>query len=317
LFTDVLRLGSADAKALVVITSGTHGAEGPCGSGCQVAALHDQDLLARFKSSNVALLLIHAVNPYGFAHCRRVNEDNVDMNRNFLDFSQAMPPSQGYGDIANWLVPEIWPPEPANEAAIENYIQTHGLPTFQRAMGSGQTTHPQGLFYAGTQATWSNRTMRSILREHGARAASIAWVDVHTGLGPSGHGEKIFAGRDDANELTRARACWGADVFSPFAGKSFSEPVRGSLTTLLYKECPQAKPISLGLEFGTKSLPETLLALRAEQWLHYRPQTDAATRSRLKQDMQDAFYIDTEAWRGAVSAQTRVALLQAQAFFSA
>ena len=30
------------------------------------------------------IVLIHALNPYGFKTNRRVNEDNIDLNRNFL-----------------------------------------------------------------------------------------------------------------------------------------------------------------------------------------------------------------------------------------
>ena len=31
-------------------------------------------------------LHIHAINPYGFSWLRRTNEDNVDINRNWMDF---------------------------------------------------------------------------------------------------------------------------------------------------------------------------------------------------------------------------------------
>lgn len=33
-------------------------------------------------------MFIHALNPYGFATNRRVNEDNIDINRNLLDQEQ-------------------------------------------------------------------------------------------------------------------------------------------------------------------------------------------------------------------------------------
>jgi hypothetical protein len=62
----------------------------------------------------------------------------------------------------------------------------------------GQYGHPQGLFFGGQAPTWSQQTLRQVLREHGRRARHIAWIDLHTGLGPNGHGELIFACRDDA-----------------------------------------------------------------------------------------------------------------------
>ncbi|MBS80905.1 DUF2817 domain-containing protein, partial [Variovorax sp.] len=86
LATDVALLGAIDAKKLLLVTSGTHGPEGFCGSGAQVATLHDEDLLARLQQAGVALLLVHAVNPHGFSHLHRTNEDNIDLNRNHIDF---------------------------------------------------------------------------------------------------------------------------------------------------------------------------------------------------------------------------------------
>ena len=79
LATDVARLGPHNARSLLIVSSGMHGVEGYCGSGCQLALMHDDELLERLTSSSTALLLIHAVNPYGFSHVRRTNEDNIDL----------------------------------------------------------------------------------------------------------------------------------------------------------------------------------------------------------------------------------------------
>ena len=80
---DVARLGPENPRRVVVVSSGTHGVEGYFGSAVQLALLEgawaDVDL-----PDDTGLLLVHAVNPYGFAWNRRVNEDNVDLNRNFL-----------------------------------------------------------------------------------------------------------------------------------------------------------------------------------------------------------------------------------------
>jgi predicted deacylase len=82
LFTDTALLGNPDADQIFIISSGVHGVEGFCGSACQIALLQS-GILSSTKSS--AILLVHALNPFGFAHLRRTNEDNVDLNRNFVD----------------------------------------------------------------------------------------------------------------------------------------------------------------------------------------------------------------------------------------
>lgn len=308
---DVVRLGAMQAQAVLVVTSATHGVEGFCGSGCQVALLHDDELLARVDRAEVAVVLVHAVNPYGFSHLRRVNEHSIDLNRNFLDFTAPLPASPGYAEVHPLVLPAHWPPTAEAVAALDAYIATHGARHYQAAVTSGQSTHADGLFYAGRAPAWSNTTLRGVLREHAAAAARVAWIDIHTGLGPLGHGEKIFAGRNDPAELLRARACWGADVFSPFSGDSFSAAVRGPAASCLYDECPGAQTIAIGLEFGTVPFADIMFAMRGDQWLTNHPATPADERQRIKQALFEAFCIDTPEWRGMVAAQARVAVLQA------
>ena len=53
---------------------------------------------------NLSIVLLHASNPYGFAWGRRVNEDNVDLNRNFVDFDAPLPENPGYNEIRHGIV---------------------------------------------------------------------------------------------------------------------------------------------------------------------------------------------------------------------
>jgi hypothetical protein len=77
----------------------------------------------------------------------------------------------------------------------------------------------------------------------------------------------------------------------------------GLMWTSAYEECPQAEYTGIGLEYGTKPQPEVMLALRADQWLENHPEADEATRRAIKQELRDAFYIDTDAWKEKVVAQ--------------
>ena len=52
-------------------------------------------------------------------------------------------------------------------------------------------------------------------------------------------------------------------------------------------------------------------ALRAEQWLQLHPEADAALAAQIKARMRNAFYTDTDTWKGQVIAQARQALFQA------
>src|SRR5262245_36885435 len=122
---DVARLGPPDAEALLVLSSACHGVEGFCGSGAQVALLRDERFRAAALRAGSAVLFIHALNPYGFSWWRRTTHENVDMNRNFHDFSRPLPASPEYDEIAQWIVPDTWPPNAEVQAHTLRYIAQH------------------------------------------------------------------------------------------------------------------------------------------------------------------------------------------------
>lgn len=311
LAVDVARIGEPGRARVLVVSSGTHGPEGFAGSAVQHALLHDDELLDRARQAQLALLLVHAVNPYGFSHLRRTNEDNVDLNRNHIDFSRAPPVNAAYAELEPLLMPAAWPPGEADARALQAWIDRHGQSRYRKAVTAGQYTSPDGIFYGGTGPTWSNRTVRAILREQAGAATHLGWIDVHTGLGPYGHGEKIYAGRALEQDYAMARAWWGADLFAPFAGDSVSVDVSGPVVTAACGECPRARLALMGLEFGTVAQDEVLGCLRADAWLRRHPEASRALRDELRQRMRAAFDCDDDAWKGMVLGQSRVALLQA------
>ena len=308
---DVVRDGAEDAKRLLIVSSACHGVEGFCGSGVQITLLADADFRAAARAAGVAVLYIHALNPYGFSWWRRTTHENVDLNRNFHDFSQPLPANPGYEELAALLVPPTWPPSAAVQAAIEAYAAKHGMPALQAAYSGGQHTHPEGLFYGGVNPTWSNVTLRHVLRDEAGRAARIGWIDLHTGLGPSGHGERIFACRDDPVALARARRWWGDAITSIYDGSSTSARLTGLMWMATEEECPRAEYTGIALEYGTVPLMEVFDALRADQWLENHPEAPDAQRVRIKQLMRDAFYTDTDAWKQQIVDQAREAARQA------
>ena len=312
---DVVRDGRPDAANLLIVSSACHGVEGFCGSAVQLAGLQDAPWRDHAIRSGVAVLHVHALNPYGFSHLRRATQENVDLNRNFLDFSQPLPVNQAYRELQPLLVPDQWPPTPADDAALGRYLATRGEAFFQAALTGGQHEFPDGLFFGGTAPTWSNLALREVLRSHGRQASRIAWIDVHTGLGPSGIGERIFAGRDDAGAVARARKWWGGGGATPVTsihdGSSSSAFLTGVMCNAIYEECPQAQYTGIALEFGTIPLREMLHVLRAEHWLYLHPDAAPPLAARIRQQMKAAFYPDAPEWKAQVLRQAREALFQA------
>ena len=312
---DVARDGPADAANLLIVSSACHGVEGFCGSGVQVAALGDGAWHEQARAAGVAVLYIHGLNPFGFSHLRRTTHENVDLNRNFHDFSRPLPVNEAYREVEPLLLPNEWPPDADNAAEIGRFIASRGQDAYQAAITRGQHEFAQGLFFGGTEACWSNLTLRDVLRRHGRRAARIAWIDIHTGLGPAGVGERIFAGRDDKDAVKRARQWWGGGgktpVTSIYDGSAVSAFLTGMMFNAIYDECPQADYTGIALEFGTVPVMQTLQALRGEQWLESHPQAAPQLLRQLRQAVKDAFHLDTPGWKEQVVVQARETMVQA------
>ena len=308
---DLVLDGAADAKRLLVISSACHGVEGYCGSGVQIHALQNTAWRDAAKAQGVAVLYIHALNPHGFSHVRRVTHENVDINRNFQDFSQALPDNPAYREIAPLLLPKVWPPDAANAAATQSYIAERGMMAFQSAISKGQHEFEDGLFFGGKAPTWSNLTLRRMLQKYGQRCQQLAWIDLHTGLGPNGVGERIFACADDAAAYQRAKAWWGQGITSIYDGSSSSPMLTGLMWMAAYQECPQAQYTGIAMEYGTQAPDQVMHALRGDHWLALHPEAPKALQQQIKQDLMDAFYTDTDAWRSLIGAQAMDAMHQA------
>jgi hypothetical protein len=300
LHLDTARFGPADATDMLVLVAGTHGVEGHCGSGAEIAWLRSGGP-GRLPHGTGALL-VHAINPYGFAWTRRVTEDNVDLNRNFVDHDKDYPRNDGYVALAEAILPREWneASQAETQRVFEAYAEKHGAFGLQGAISGGQYSHPDGIFFGGNAPTWSNRTVRGIAREELSRARQVAIIDFHTGLGPFGHGELICAVPPDARSFDRAKTWYGDEMTSPENGTSSSAVVVGIMTDAFDQELPDAEVTPIALEYGTYSVAEVLNAVRADNWLHHRGDVASPLGREIKADMKERFFPAGDKWREMV-----------------
>ncbi|MBI3451321.1 MAG: DUF2817 domain-containing protein [Rhodospirillales bacterium] len=303
LFADAAWIGPPDATRVIVTISATHGGEGYCGSGCQVA-WYAQGFAAKLPKG-VAALAIHAINPNGFAWTRRVTEDNVDLNRNFLNHATPHPANPGYVALADAITPLEWTDasRAASLRAFDVYKAEHGDEALRRALMGGQYSHPGGIFFGGHAPTWSNRTLRAIFARYLAKVPHVAVIDYHTGLGPYGHGELICALPKNSPHLARMQSWLWGEMTSTEAGTSSSVKLLGINQQGMYEMLPNAALSPLALEFGTLSIPEVLDALRADNWLHVHGDLASPQAKEIKAQMRAAFYPDKDDWREMVWAR--------------
>jgi hypothetical protein len=298
LTTDVALIGPADAGRLMIVASGTHGAEGFCGSGIQVAWL----AAAHRPPADTAILLIHALNPYGFSHVRRVTEDNVDLNRNFIDHGNAKPANPGYDALREIICPKEWTEESErkNLAALRAYAAQYGMDALETAIASGQYVDAQGVFYGGTQPTWSNRTLHEILAPFAPTARQAAFIDLHTGIGPYGFGEIMSNhGRSDPGDKIM-KQWWGPEATYFDDGTSSSYYVAGDTQVAVAQTFPKARIAGITLEFGTIPKVDMMNAVRADNWLHVHGDVESPKGRAIKAQIRAAFYPDKDDWKEMV-----------------
>jgi hypothetical protein len=188
----------------------------------------------------------------------------------------------------------------ANEAAISAYVQAHGMARFQTAVTQGQHDFADGMFFGGHSPTWSNRVLREVLRRHVQVAQQLAWIDIHTGLGPSGLGERIFAAGNDAATLQRARAWWGDSVTEPLLGTSSSQEKWGLSEFGYERALAHADIAFVALEFGTYSPQQGMAVLRADHWLHAHGDPAGPQAGAIKAAIRDHFYPPHDDWKEMV-----------------
>jgi len=300
LSTDVAWIGDRAASKVLVVISGTHGVEGFCGSGFQVDWL-DCGLGAALPV-DTAVLFVHAINPHGFAWLRRVNEDGVDLNRNYLDPGKPPPNNPGYDELAHALVPSALTGPVAEEA--DSFLATcrkrMGDLAFFRAVASGQYRHPDGLFYGGAGPTWSNRTLHEIIRADLLERQDVAVIDFHTGLGPFGYGDLITDDQPGSQGSARVRKFWGDSVSEMFKGQTAPLVEDGPTPRAFVRALPHARLTIATLEFGTYDRDTGRRALRADHWLHKHADPLGQEAAPIKQALRRQYYPDTDDWKEAV-----------------
>ena len=315
LATDAAYLGAAGAAKLLVAISGTHGVEALCGSGIQAGWL----LAREFDElpDDCAVLLIHCINPFGAAWRRRVNEDNVDLNRNFVDHGKPPFENPHYGELHDLLIPAgaERPVCLQSDTGIGEFRRERGEEAFQLAT-LGQYSHPNGINFGGREPVWSNGVIHRLIEEHCRQRRHLATMDLHTGLGFFGHGLVGVANDPDSVQAGYSRA-WYGPAMTTFAeaGEQAGYPdynhfIDGLLMRAFIKRLPEVNVVAAGIEFGTYPGDQVLAAEIEDLWLHNNPQAEPALAERIRGELLRVYYPATLDWQEMVWRRARQVIRQ-------
>jgi len=304
LYLDVSVLGPGDATRVFVVGSGTHGIEGYSGSAAQRAWLRSRPRLPK----NTAVVFFHAHNPWGFAHKTRTTEENVDLNRNFVDFAKPLPANPGYLELHPLVATQRW-----DEAAIgeifrrlDEYRERVGEKTFSDAFNGGQYSHPDGIFYGGARPQWANSAFRAAVETHLGRAHSVAFLDLHTGIGPWCEHVYLCFHPEGSPARERARAWWGERAVN-LQGVTHKKlaTYSGTIIDAFAEMLPGAELTSIVVEFGTLPRREMQRASLALRWMRFEGPRDPVLAAKVRREYEAAFYPAAPEWRTAVLEQSR------------
>jgi predicted deacylase len=304
LATDLALFHGEPAAPVVLVASGTHGIEGYAGAACQYRFM--QRHAAHFASSGLSFGLVHAVNPWGFFHDRRVTRENIDLNRNFIDFSQGLPAATDYAAYHARLL-ERFRPLPGgwrNELGLlAGAVTASQRRRIRSAITGGQHSHADGLFYGGRKASPSRTTWESIAERCAAGRQTVLLLDLHTGLGRYGHGELLSYLPADMPDFQEMNGWLHGELVSMGRVDAISAAVAGTLTEGFDRKS-SGKSYAIGLEFGTRAALPVLYALRLDHWVsdHAGP-LGPAWRERARKAMRHAFRPDDPRWLDMVLAR--------------
>lgn len=303
IFTDIASKIPGSAKHIVMTTSGIHGVEGFAGSAAQI-----QSLTITTQPNDVGIVHVHALNPHGFDFGRRVNEHNIDLSRNFIDWSAPPPedhPLNASVQSALKIKPGLW-----QQARIALLMARHGMNASKDALTRGQYSDPAGLYFGGTGPAWSNLLWHQIVARVTAQAPHLTHIDFHTGLGPYGKGEMIMIADRHSPMFHRAEKLWD-NVTTPQDGSSSTSPITGSMCNAFNRTAARRTIVTTAaLEFGTLPPLDVLKALTADHHAYLTMPAEKA-RKAAWQAMQNAFNPPDPIWQEVVLEQSQRAIRSA------
>ncbi|HAF30159.1 MAG TPA: hypothetical protein DCG75_14050 [Bacteroidales bacterium] len=305
---------SQKTDKIFILSSGVHGVEGHVGSAVQLYFMDNYINDSLLNKTNV--LLIHAVNPYGFKFTRRVTENNVDLNRNSdIDKDLFSKTNEGYPKVYDLINPE----GKANAGSLANRfffiksivaIAKESMPVLRQAVLQGQYEHPTGLYFGGKDFEPQIKDMVISIDTICDAYQTIFAIDLHTGYGERA---KLHLFPNPVDEPVKKRM---EDVFEGFhidwgdSDKFYT--YSGDFVTYIQKINSDKIFIPMLFEYGTmdsqttigsiKSLHTMILENQAEQYA-YKSEED---REKIKFDFMEMYNPSSEAWRSHIIDETKI-----------
>lgn len=311
LSVDVGVFGRSHAESVFFNINGIHGIESYAGAAAQlqwIAGTAPQEL-----PENVSVVLVHNINPFGWAHNSQYNEDLIDVNRNFIEFAHvpetdmelhhALAEAIAFEELSFRGLTQAW----QKALAVAEHF---GKVRFNIALMAGQYAVPQSLKYGGVRPSWSNLLLRRLARDHLAQAEKVAIVDWHAGLGPYGQAYPIHPWAEGSESWRRTAVWWGEETVRRGAQGLTTEgaegedattaSVKGSALSALFEAAPNGRFAGGAIEFGTVPFETIAQAAILDNWLMLHAERLGLDTRFWKAQMRTFFAPREPAWEASV-----------------
>jgi len=308
-----------ETKRLLILTSAVHGVEGYAGSAIQQMFL--KELIDDQYMEDMGILLIHAVNPYGFMNNRRFTENNVDLNRNCSNTPDLYSSeNSGYAELNLFLNPE----KEVNLTGFDNLffhlaavgqIAKKSMGVLRQAVLQGQYQFEKGVYFGGNELEPSIVAVTELVQDIAEPYETVLSIDLHTGYGTNG---TLHLFPDPLKDVKKR-----ARIENVFEGNSIDwgdsddfYVVTGSFASYLGTLIPEKDYLTMTFEFGTLDTKTTMGSIRAlhnviveNQGVQYGYKS-AQTEVDVKSRYLEGYYPSSEKWRSKVVQDTRSLLSQ-------
>lgn len=295
---------------LIILTTGVHGIEGYIGSA--MLNVFFEEIYPTLNTENTGVMVIANVNPYGMKYMRRYNENNVDLNRNFIidwdNFDLAS--NKDYPEVKNFLQPEkkignaFWH-EVGFWGKLGFNAVTKGADKISDALLTGQYEYPDGVYYGGNGDEKSTAYLKSVFSEClDGEYENLVHIDIHSGYGPR-YNMVIFNSVYETMTEKETKKAFGYDYVISHDSESFYATT-GDTTDFFYRladsKNSQKDLFSTCFEFGTigDGFIDSILSLKYtvdENRQHFYPSSNKTTAKVVEEHYKELFYPTETKWR--------------------
>lgn len=308
---------TASNDKVALLTSGEHGIEGYAGAA--VIHLFVDRYLESIDPSTTGICLVHAINPWGMRHFRRVTENNVDLNRNYFLEETDIPYdlNENYEKESHIFLPKK-PLDVISKEKTELYeslskgMMNEGYKGIKQAKGMGQFQFDRGVYFGGYEEEPSGayiKTWQRHLLEHFQKVIHMDW---HTALGPTNEVTMVISEKNgkEEEELKASYEMENIQVFSP-------EDVKGDSTNYFYElkeaEFPSTALFSALFEFGTfgtsrEAELREFTTIILENQLYWEGTEHPESREWILDELMNMFYPREREWKEAVLEEAGTAI---------